>query len=109
MVTRRISFENPVIGEGRYNLQPDWVNTKIEGGKIKGEEILYFEGNPDPLDQPDSSTNLLETTVGENYVRQTSGYKKKRIGFNKAWVIVLGLVAMSLIIGTMYFTGYLRV
>jgi len=109
MVTRKISFFDPVIDGGRYYLTPDLVCTKVEGGKIKGEEILYFEGNPYPIGQPDKSKDFLNSVVGENYVRQTSGAKTRRIGINKTVILVAAGVILTVTVAALWYFGFLKV
>ena len=112
-----------------YWLNPNLVANKIEGGSLKDQEVIYFEGNPTPINlidemKPimkgdkiekceatgnkilwDNSLNILGDVVRNNFAKQTSGYKKKRINNRLIIYLLMGFIIVSGMLWLFAFDG----
>ena len=111
-----------------YWLDPNLVANKMEGESLKDQEVIYFEGNPTPVTLVeeikeeeikgkiiqtktgnkilwDNSLNILGGTVVNNCVKQTSGYKKKRVSSRLIIYLLIGFVIVSSLVWLFAFGG----
>jgi hypothetical protein len=64
-------------------ISPQGVKNYENAGKVRGSEIIFFEGNPNPLTKKglvDKSSSFLNRLVLENVLKQTSGKPRINIG-----------------------------
>jgi hypothetical protein len=112
-----------------YWLDPNLIANKIEGNSLKDQEVIYFEGNPTPIIlvdelKPimkkdkidgyektgkkilwDNSPNILGDVVRNNFAKQTSGYKKKRVNNRLIVYLLIGFVIVSSLLWLFAFGG----
>jgi hypothetical protein len=100
--------------EGLYVVTPEAIANYERDGKVKGSEILFFEGNPNPITTEgivDSSVDFLDDEVLVNALKQTSvGPRVDLSGIsdflsgmgamitpaNIIWLLFYGLIAYAL-------------
>ena len=104
-----LPLNNEALYEGCfYSIDPSTVSMKIENEKLKGVEIIIFEGRPNPVGAADTSKILAEKIVYDNLIENSADAPKPR-GFNK-WLIIIP--AILIIIGAgvygLYLGGYLN-
>jgi len=103
--------------DGLYVISPENVNNYEEKDKIKGSEILFFEGNPNPIGikkQEDNSAKYLDEILLINALSQTSESPKFHVSSiidvidwfknpaNLMWLFFIGVIAYGLIWGALH-------
>jgi len=102
--------------DGLYVVTADAIANYTENGRVRGSEIVYFEGNPNPITDKgvdDSSSDFMDNLVLVNALKQTSqGPRVDLSGLgdvlanvtsylsspsNFIWLIFYGIIAYALI------------
>lgn len=105
---------------GLYVITPDAIANYEKNGKVMGSEIMFFEGNPNPITSAgivDSSSEFMDDEVLVNALKQTSsgpridlggigevlsgitGYLSNPVNF--IWLLFYGIIAYALITSLM--------
>jgi len=116
VIEKRLRPSNDFIfKDGVYILDKDGVNLYQIDGKIKGSEIIFFEGNPLPLyiskkDLSSASTQYLNDYVYSNALKQTARESRITLTWLKNlrdylnaktlfWLMLIGALIYGLIVG----------
>ena len=68
---------------GLYVVDPEAIAPIDEAGKVGGSEIIWFEGNPNPIGMKglsDKSSNFLDEVLIKNTLDQTGGGPRFDVG-----------------------------
>lgn len=117
LTLRAVNFK---YKDGFYVVTPDAIANYEKNGKVKGSEIFFFEGNPNPLTHDegitDSSTEYMDDEILVNALRQTSSGPRMDLSgvgdflsgvgaylspTNFIWLLFYGIIAYALVAALM--------